>query len=85
MGVIPIVLSSVAGAEMRRAIGVVVFSGMLGITLLGLFLTPLFYVLLRGLSGSKPMGHAPDTFDADAAGTALEPTTSKKATTIKNC
>ncbi len=47
MGVIPLVLSSGAGAEMRHAMGVAVFSGMLGVTLFGLFLTPVFYVLLR--------------------------------------
>jgi multidrug efflux pump len=47
MGVVPLVLSSGAGAEMRHAIGIAVFSGMLGVTFFGLFLTPLFYVLLR--------------------------------------
>jgi multidrug efflux pump len=47
MGVVPLVFSSGAGAEMRHAIGIAVFSGMIGVTLFGLFLTPLFYVLLR--------------------------------------
>jgi len=47
MGVVPLVLSSGAGAEMRQAMGVAVFFGMLGVTLFGLFLTPVFYVLLR--------------------------------------
>lgn len=47
MGVVPLVLSSGAGAEMRHAIGIAVFSGMLGVTFFGLFLTPVFYVLLR--------------------------------------
>ena len=46
MGVLPLVLSSGAGAEMRQAMGVAVFSGMLGVTLFGLFLTPVCYVLL---------------------------------------
>jgi multidrug efflux pump len=50
MGVIPLVFSSGAGAEMRHAMGVAVFSGMLGVTLFGLFLTPVFYVLLRTLA-----------------------------------
>ena len=50
MGVIPLALSVGAGAEMRRAIGVAVFSGMLGVTLFGLILTPVFYVLLRTLA-----------------------------------
>jgi len=47
MGVVPLVLSSGAGAEMRHAMGVAVFSGMLGVTFFGLLLTPLFYVLIR--------------------------------------
>jgi multidrug efflux pump len=47
MGVVPLVFSSGAGAEMRHAIGIAVFSGMIGVTFFGLFLTPLFYVLLR--------------------------------------
>ncbi|HSN32620.1 MAG TPA: efflux RND transporter permease subunit, partial [Ideonella sp.] len=50
MGVVPLALSTGAGAEMRRAIGVAVFSGMLGVTLFGLLLTPVFYVLLRTLA-----------------------------------
>jgi multidrug efflux pump len=49
MGVIPLVLSSGAGAEMRHAMGVAVFSGMLGVTLFGLVLTPVFYYLVRRL------------------------------------
>ncbi len=49
MGVTPLVLSSGAGAEMRHAMGVAVFSGMLGVTVFGLFLTPVFYVLIRTL------------------------------------
>ena len=47
MGVVPLVLASGAGAEMRHAIGIAVFSGMIGVTFFGLFLTPVFYVLLR--------------------------------------
>ncbi|MFN7114143.1 MAG: efflux RND transporter permease subunit [Alphaproteobacteria bacterium] len=53
MGVVPLVLSTGAGAEMRQAIGITVFSGMIGVTFMGLFLTPLFYVFLRKLSGRK--------------------------------
>jgi multidrug efflux pump len=49
MGVVPLVLSSGSGSEMRRAMGVAVFSGMLGVTLFGLFLTPVFFVVLRNL------------------------------------
>jgi multidrug efflux pump len=47
MGVIPLVLSTGAGSEMRRAIGVAVFFGMIGVTAFGLVLTPVFYVLIR--------------------------------------
>ena len=49
MGVVPLVLSSGAGAEMRQSIGVAVFSGMLGVTFFGIVLTPVFYVLVRKL------------------------------------
>jgi multidrug efflux pump len=52
-GVAPLAFSTGAGAEMRRAIGVAVFSGMLGVTVFGLFLTPVFYVLLRQLSSKR--------------------------------
>jgi multidrug efflux pump len=53
MGVVPLVLSSGAGAEMRHAMGVAVFSGMLGVTFFGLLLTPVFYVLIRNYVGRK--------------------------------
>src|SRR5690606_9344638 len=46
MGVVPMVFSSGAGAEMRQAMGVAVFAGMIGVTLFGLMLTPLFYYAL---------------------------------------
>ncbi|WP_166829299.1 efflux RND transporter permease subunit [Thalassoroseus pseudoceratinae] len=47
LGVIPLLIATGAGAEMRRALGTAVFSGMLGVTIFGLFLTPVFYVVLR--------------------------------------
>lgn len=53
MGVIPLVISHGAGSEMRHAMGIAVFAGMLGVTLFGLFLTPVFYVLLRQLVKQK--------------------------------
>lgn len=53
MGVVPLVLSSGAGAEMRHAMGVAVFSGMIGVTIFGLLLTPVFYVLVRKFSKKK--------------------------------
>ncbi len=53
MGVVPLVLSSGAGAEMRHAMGVAVFSGMLGVTFFGLLLTPVFFVLIRNFVERK--------------------------------
>ena len=47
MGVVPLVLSSGAGSEMRQAIGIAVFFGMLGVTAFGLVLTPVFYVVIQ--------------------------------------
>jgi multidrug efflux pump len=52
-GVFPLVISHGAGSEMRRAMGVAVFSGMIGVTLFGLFLTPVFYVVLEKLGLKK--------------------------------
>jgi multidrug efflux pump len=46
LGVVPLAVATGPGAEMRRALGTAVFSGMLGVTVFGLFLTPIFYVLL---------------------------------------
>ncbi len=69
MGVVPLVTSSGAGSEMRHAMGVAVFSGMLGVTFFGLFLTPVFYVLLRKASGRR-LTHAGHTPLPDASATA---------------
>ncbi|GGF57357.1 multidrug efflux RND transporter permease subunit [Azorhizobium oxalatiphilum] len=57
MGVVPLVTSTGAGAEMRHAMGVAVFAGMIGVTIFGIFLTPVFYVLLRRLAGNRPLVH----------------------------
>jgi hydrophobe/amphiphile efflux-1 (HAE1) family protein len=65
MGVIPLVVAAGAGSEMRQAIGIAVFAGMLGVTTFGLFLTPVFFVTLemwlaRGQSGGigRPLGYS---------------------------
>ncbi len=50
LGVLPLVLAKGAGAEMRRTLGMAVFSGMLGVTLFGIFLTPVFFYVVRGLT-----------------------------------
>jgi len=49
-GVIPLVVSHGAGAEMRNAMGIAVFAGMLGVTVFGLFLTPVFYTVIGRLT-----------------------------------
>ncbi|MCM0019340.1 MAG: efflux RND transporter permease subunit [Tagaea sp.] len=50
LGVVPLVIATGPGAEMRQSLGTAVFSGMIGVTIFGLFLTPVFYVVMRGLS-----------------------------------
>ncbi len=55
MGVLPLVLATGAGSEMRYAMGVAVFAGMIGVTAFGLFLTPVFYVVLRRVAGNRPL------------------------------
>jgi len=73
MGVVPLVTSSGAGSEMRHAMGIAVFFGMLGVTLFGLFLTPVFYVLLRSIGGSKKL-HSAHKHEAPlTAGTHVAP------------
>jgi hydrophobe/amphiphile efflux-1 (HAE1) family protein len=52
LGVLPLVVSSGSGSEMRQAVGVAVFFGMLGVTLFGLMFTPIFYVVVRNLASS---------------------------------
>ena len=49
LGVVPLCIASGAGAEMRRSLGTAVFSGMLGVTLFGIFLTPVFFYVIQGL------------------------------------
>ena len=53
-GVLPLLFATGAGAEMRHALGTVVFYGMIGVTFFGLFLTPVFYTVIRKLRGDKP-------------------------------
>ena len=52
-GVVPLVIATGAGAEMRRSLGTAVFSGMLGVTLFGIFLTPVFFYVIAGLSETR--------------------------------
>ncbi|RZL09426.1 MAG: efflux RND transporter permease subunit [Rubrivivax sp.] len=66
MGVLPLVLATGAGSEMRQAMGVAVFAGMIGVTAFGLFLTPVFYVLMRRLTGNRPLKQHGDVPSHDA-------------------
>ncbi|HZT80559.1 MAG TPA: efflux RND transporter permease subunit, partial [Gemmataceae bacterium] len=59
LGVLPLVLASGAGAEMRRTLGTAVFAGMLGVTLFGIFLTPVFFYVVRGLTARREPRPAP--------------------------
>jgi len=71
MGVLPLVLATGAGAEMRQAMGIAVFAGMIGVTAFGIFLTPVFYVVLRGLTGNRPLklhGDVPHDIEAPITG-----------------
>jgi multidrug efflux pump len=53
IGVIPLAVAAGAGAEMRRSLGIAVFSGMLGVTLFGIFLTPVFFSVIQGVSETR--------------------------------
>jgi len=53
LGVLPLVISTGSGSEMRQAVGVAVFFGMLGVTLFGLIFTPIFYMIVRNLADSS--------------------------------
>src|SRR6266540_3443170 len=59
LGVVPLVLASGAGAEMRQALGTTVFFGMLGVTFFGLILTPVFYVVIRKLTARRTLESKP--------------------------
>jgi len=76
MGVLPLAYAVGAGAEMRRAMGIAVFSGMIGVTAFGIFLTPVFYVLLRAATGNRPLkqhGEIPHHAEAFAGGGEIRP------------
>ena len=59
LGVVPLALAVGAGAEMRSTLGIAVFSGMLGVTLFGIFLTPVFYYVIVSLFGQPAAAPAP--------------------------
>ena len=67
LGVLPLVTGAGAGSEMRKSLGVAVFSGMLGVTTFGLLLTPVFYVVIRGLGERRAAAKKPTVEGAHAA------------------
>src|SRR5439155_25548427 len=69
-GVVPLVIATGAGAEMRRSLGLAVFSGMLGVTLFGIVLTPVFFYVVQWFGRDKPAQPVPAPA---AVGTAVEP------------
>ena len=76
-GVYPLVVASGAGAEMRQSLGTAVFSGMIGVALFGIFLTPVFFFVLMQFGSHKQAGTAPLSQPAasppDGAGTSRGP------------
>ncbi len=72
LGVVPLLLAQGAGAEMRKALGIAVFSGMIGVTLFGVLLTPVFYYTIERIKGEK---HAPRDPDAKPPEKPPEPAT----------
>jgi multidrug efflux pump len=75
LGVVPLMLASGAGAEMRRTLGTAVFAGMLGVTLFGIVLTPVFYYVIMFFSGRR----ASDREGAEAAASAPPPAETAEA------
>jgi multidrug efflux pump subunit AcrB len=67
LGVVPLVIASGPGAEMRQALGTAVFSGMIGVTFFGLIFTPVFYVLIRGLTARRKKSGDDDRGGTQAA------------------
>jgi multidrug efflux pump len=65
LGVFPLVIAHGAGAEMRRTLGTAVFAGMIGVTLFGIFLTPVFFCVIRRFSGSRTPARQPADEEGD--------------------
>jgi len=64
LGVVPLMIAHGAGAEMRRTLGTAVFAGMLGVTLFGIFLTPVFYYVIQRFIQTTPQSKSVDAVDA---------------------
>ncbi|MDR3403962.1 MAG: multidrug efflux RND transporter permease subunit [Chthoniobacter sp.] len=85
-GVMPLIFATGAGAEMRQAMGTAVFFGMLGVTFFGVFFTPVFYTVIRKLTGRNILEHpVPDrSSSALAGGRPSDPTPAGPATNGEN-
>ncbi len=68
LGVVPLVVATGAGAEMRRTLGLAVFSGMLGVTVFGVFLTPVFFYVIQWFGDGKPAPQAVASATSDHSG-----------------
>ena len=68
LGVFPLVVAGGAGAEMRRTLGTAVFSGMLGVTLFGVFLTPVFFFVIDWFGGEKRPAESKSTTNTSSTG-----------------
>ena len=71
LGVLPLVIAQGAGAEMRRTLGTAVFAGMVGVTFFGVYLTPVFYYVVRWLSDRVPVPAQASEPGTDQVSTAL--------------
>ena len=69
LGVVPLVVSVGAGAEMRRTLGTAVFGGMLGVTLFGIFLTPVFFYVIEWVNELIRRFLPRESFESDSLGT----------------
>ena len=72
LGVVPLMIAVGAGAEMRRSLGMAVFSGMLGVTLFGIFLTPVFFYVIEG-AAEQPAVRLAGAYTWEAASRAGSP------------
>jgi multidrug efflux pump subunit AcrB len=70
LGVVPLIVSEGAGAEMRRTLGTAVFSGMLGVTIFGIFLTPVFYYVIQWFADRRMAAYDAEDRTADTNGLA---------------
>jgi multidrug efflux pump len=74
LGVLPLVIAKGPGAEMRQALGTAVFSGMIGVTLFGIFLTPVFFSVIMKFFGPKPaVSLSPELNGTTTANTSILP------------